>query len=282
MSFFINLTLSILIPFLAVIKGSLTLDGAIVAGITGLIHLSTGISPALYIMAFFITSSILTKVGMNKKRMLEEKYVEESKRSSIQVLCNSLLATLSCIMLLLTGAQNGASACFGLSSFQIFLYGIIPGFYSCTNGDTWSSEVGILSKTQPFHIITFKQVPAGTNGGVSSLGLISGFGGSLLIGLLGGLVFLMNCPFDITLFVLVSSSITISGVLGNLLDSILGGTLQYSGWDEKRKCVVRKSGDNVIRISGVDVLSNSAINFITSSISGIICGCLFLYLRSIY
>ncbi|EDR25688.1 transmembrane protein, putative [Entamoeba dispar SAW760] len=282
MHFIINLILSILIPILAVIKGSLTLDGALTAGITFMVHLTVGISPAVFIMAFFLTSSILTKVGMNKKRKLEEKYVEESKRSSIQVLCNSLLATISCIMLLLTDAPNGTSACFGLSSFQVFLYGIIPGFYSCTNGDTWSSEVGILSKTHPFHIITFKQVPAGTNGGVSSLGLISGFCGSLLIGLIGGLVFLMNCPFDITLFILTSSSITISGVIGNLLDSILGGTLQYSGWDEKRKCVVRKSGDNVTRISGVDVLSNSAINFITSSMSGIICGCLFLYIRYIY
>lgn len=60
-------------------------------------------------------------------------------------------------------------------------------------GDTFSSELGpvlgsknnIISPTsdQVFHIIKFKRVPKGTNGGISFLGTLASFYGGLLVGL---------------------------------------------------------------------------------------------------
>ncbi|ELP90860.1 hypothetical protein EIN_359430 [Entamoeba invadens IP1] len=130
-------------------------------------------------------------------------------------------------------------------------------------------------------ISTLKQVPAGTNGGVSSLGLTVGFLGSLLIGLVCSISFTFFCGVHPTSFLLILFSVTLSGVLGNLLDSFLGSTLQYSGFDTVTNCVVRQPGENVKHISGRDVLGNSEINIITSSVAGLICGGLFLVLKTI-
>lgn len=59
--------------------------------------------------------------------------------------------------------------------------GIMTSF-AMANGDTWASELGILSKSDPILITTLKRVPRGTNGGVSVLGLIVSFLGGIFIG----------------------------------------------------------------------------------------------------
>lgn len=51
----------------------------------------------------------------------------------------------------------------------------------------WASELGILNKSWPVSIIHFKQVPPGTNGGVSSLGLLASLAGGATIGLTGAI-----------------------------------------------------------------------------------------------
>lgn len=55
--------------------------------------------------------------------------------------------------------------------------------YSCSNGDTWSSELGVLSSGNPILVTTFRRVPKGTNGGVSALGMIASVAAGFVIGL---------------------------------------------------------------------------------------------------
>ena len=50
-------------------------------------------------------------------------------------------------------------------------------------GDTLASELGILSKSPPLLITTFKRVPPGTNGAMSVLGTVVSILGGGLIGL---------------------------------------------------------------------------------------------------
>lgn len=44
---------------------------------------------------------------------------------------------------------------------------VVTGAFACSNGDTWASELGSVLGGQPFLITTFKQVPKGTNGGIT-------------------------------------------------------------------------------------------------------------------
>lgn len=54
---------------------------------------------------------------------------------------------------------------------------------ACCMGDTLASELGILSKSPPLLITTFKRVPPGTNGAMSALGTTVSILGGGLIGL---------------------------------------------------------------------------------------------------
>ena len=57
--------------------------------------------------------------------------------------------------------------------------------YAAVAADTFSSELGILSKSKPRLLTswTFRRVPPGTNGGVTLEGKLAGFAGAFVIAL---------------------------------------------------------------------------------------------------
>lgn len=145
--------------------------------------------------------------------------------------------------------------------------------------DTLASELGILAKQTPVLIIQpWKHVPAGTNGGVTLNGTFwSGVGGLLMaIGqiVMDGISGLS--PLNIT-FTLVFG--TICGLVGSLVDSFLGATMQASYHDADTKRVYHSGMERpkrAVLVSGVDILNNEQVNLasvaLTTALGGWLIG----------
>ena len=154
--------------------------------------------------------------------------------------------------------------------------------YAAVAADTFSSELGILSKSKPRLITSWdlREVPPGTNGGVSLEGTLAGFLGSFTIAVTAG-VLLPFCSssssdaviskklggitlpdngsglggssggwgwLEISLFIV---AVTIWGGLGSLLDSFLGGFLQASVVDARTGKVIEGIGGKKVRNSPI-------------------------------
>lgn len=140
--------------------------------------------------------------------------------------------------------------------------------YACAAGDTWASEVGVLAASRPRLVTTFfiRAVPAGTNGGMSLLGTAASAAGGFFIGLLFVLLsFLVSIgkegpPATQLPMVLLGLA---CGVLGSLIDSLLGATLQASYYSHRKGKIVKSvdpQDPSIEHICGANVLSNEAVN----------------------
>ncbi|KAG6435344.1 hypothetical protein SASPL_100215 [Salvia splendens] len=263
-------------------KKSLDFSGALSGFAVMTIHMAVNYRFGALLLGFFVTSSMLTKVGEDKKKKVDADFKEGGQRNWIQVLSNSGIAT---VLVLIAWSQVGTQD-FCLNSkesrLMTYLAGGILGHYCCSNGDTWSSELGVLSDDQPRLITNFKLVQKGTNGGVTRAGLVAAAAAGSVLGLT--MVILgfttTNCTFDVAMKQLLLIPVSaLSGLCGSVTDSLLGATLQYSGYCSVRKKVVSKAGPTVKRISGLSILDNNAVNFVsillTTVLTSIACSYIF-------
>ncbi|WVZ13266.1 hypothetical protein V8G54_017796, partial [Vigna mungo] len=200
----------------------------------------------------------------------------------IQVLANSGIA--SVLVIAIWVLTEGQDKCLDSKDSPLIttLIGAVIGHYSCCNGDTWSSELGILSEDKPRLITTFKHVKKGTNGGVTKTGILAAAAAGSFIGLSFVLLSFSTTRCESsTVFkqLLVLPIATLAGLCGSLIDSLLGATLQFSGFCSVRRKVVGKPGPTVKKISGSNVLDNNAVNFVsillTSFFTAIACWYIF-------
>ncbi|KAG7555885.1 hypothetical protein ISN44_As11g019720 [Arabidopsis suecica] len=239
----VAVVISSLIAFRSYKRKSLDLSGGIAGFLVMTIHFTAGFRYGALLLVFFLTSSKLTKVGEDKKRRVDVEFKEGGQRNWVQVLCNggiaSVLVVIACT---LTGWQDKCLDSKQSETVTALIGGII-GHYACCNGDTWSSELGVLSDAQPRLITTLKPVKKGTNGGVTNAGLLAALAAGTTVGvtfLIFGF-FTASCASDVALKQLLVIPVSaLAGLCGSLIDSVLGATIQFSGFCSVRNKVSLK------------------------------------------
>ena len=104
----------------------------------------------------------------------------------------------------------------------------------------------------------YQPVCKGTNGGVTTTGLLAAAAGGAVIGLTFVLfgIGTAGCPTDVALKqLLVIPLAALAGLGGSLLDSFLGATLQFSGFCSVRKKVTT---DYYLRVNSTVVSLNTS------------------------
>ncbi|TFB06075.1 VTE6-like protein [Trichoderma ghanense] len=258
-------------------KKSLTPAGIVAATATAIAHAYHPWNlPFVLLVVFFLAGTRVTHVKENVKAQLTVSAKGtsggEGPRTHVQVFANSLVASVLSVLhanqlyaraaaLKAPGAaEPSGSLCFSWPG-DLFVVGIIAN-YAAVAADTFSSELGILSKSEPRLItsLTLRKVPRGTNGGVTLLGLGAGLLGSLTI-VTASMLFLPMCdettaakraggvPWSADNRRLFMGFLVIWGALGSVLDSFLGAIFQRSVKDVRTGKIVEGDGGSRVLVS---------------------------------
>jgi uncharacterized protein (TIGR00297 family) len=243
-SIFAGLGLSLVIAYIAFHFRFLSRSGAVAAIIVGSIVFGIGGLPyTVILLAFFFSSSILSVIIKKQKQLVNEKYAKGSQRDAGQVLANG----------------GVAAACVIIGAFypdQPVFWWMFCAALAAANADTWATEIGVLSKSQPRLLTSFKQVEAGTSGGITLLGSVSALAGASLI---AGIAAIARME------IVGSLLIALTGFFGSVIDSLLGATVQgiyYCGGCQKEteKHPQHSCGGQTTIIKGWSWLNNDWVN----------------------
>jgi len=227
----IGLSGSLVIGGLAYVRRSLSRSGFVAAVVLGtLLYTFSNVVWYGSLIAFFISSTILSKVKHARKRAAEQHYEKGARRDASQVAANGAVPLLAAIGYITMPHPMWWYVCLGS--------------LAAVNADTWATELGALSRSKPRSIRNGRRVEPGTSGGVSLLGLIASWMGGCFIGLsasvlswtfgvgtelgdVSGFTDSLHMPIaDLGMalsWILIGG---VSGLLASLFDSWLGASIQ--------------------------------------------------------
>lgn len=255
------LSLGIAVP--AGLLGSLSPDGVLGALLVGTLTLGFGgWSWGLALVAFFISSSLLTRYREERKRSLADLQAKGGRRDVGQVLANGGLGALLAIL----------SAIFPHPCWPAAFAGAL----AAATADTWATEIGALSPRPPRLLTTGRPVAVGTSGGVTLWGLGAAAGGALFLGVTFFLAEwgLGNAPS----WMLIPLAL-LGGLAGSTADSLLGATLQglyrcpSCGKETERR---EHCGRPTTPVRGLPFLTNDGVNLFSTLVGALLSGVLAL------
>jgi uncharacterized protein (TIGR00297 family) len=229
---------------------TLTTGGALAATVVGAASVAAGWSWGALLLAFFLSSSALSRIGIDIKHRRTSAIVEKGdERDAVQVLANG-------------GVFAAAAIGYVISPWDGWL-ALGGGSLAAATADTWATELGTLSGGAPRMITTGQRVPAGTSGAVSGLGTIGMVAGSAFLTLV---MLIAVWPGH------VLEAVFAGGVVGALADSLLGATMQAQRrcafCDARTERVIHSCGAHTVHVGGASWMTNDAVNLLCSTIGG--------------
>ncbi len=242
--------------------GLLTISGAFAAFLLGSIVFGLGGIPwTIILLTFFISSNLLSKIFTQRKTRLNENYAKGSMRDFAQVFANGGIAGTFVVLNFIfpENTMNWVAFC---------------AAFAAANADTWATELGALSKTQPRLITTWNKVPAGTSGGISLAGVLASLAGAGLVAL-AGILFLTHFNHENLKVFTVFLIILFSGFFGSLVDSLVGASIQAVYWcplceKETEQHPMHHCGKPTRLFRGQRRINNDLVNLICTASAALI------------
>ena len=184
---------------------------------------------------------------------------------------------------------NGAVAVFLAALYHAFPHPAVfvsfVAVVAVSNADTFATELGILSKSKPFLITTFKRVENGASGAISVLGTAAEAAGAFLIAV-AALALLYASGETQSLAVnplLFLAIVTFSGLLGAMADSFFGATTQAMYYckacgKQTEKTPLHSCGQKTEFKRGIRWVDNDVVNLFSTIVGGLAAAGLWLFL----
>jgi uncharacterized protein (TIGR00297 family) len=233
---------------------------------------------------FYQIGSMATKFQKSIKETRDSTCIGHSARGAKQVLAVSVTAvTLSLLHVMYCGKEQAivfhtvsSTDNSDNSSLASSLTCAVLAHHATSLADTLASELGLLAKHQP-RLITqpWRSVPAGTNGGITVSGTFWSIVGGAIIGALYVAMDWLSgiAPLNTTRMILYGAC---TGLIGSLLDSLLGALVQSSYYDRDTKLIYHANSDNLPKsaecISGINILTNEQVNFVSAFMTAMLGG----------
>ena len=261
----IGLLASAAMAAVAVYRGSLSRSGGVAAvGVGTAIYGGGG--PAWFgvLVVFFVTSTLLGKVGAVRKAGVKREFEKSDTRDAWQVLANG-------------GVAAACAIAFGVTADPAWApiwAGAFIGALAAANADTWATELGVLSRREPWLLWPLGRVPRGTSGAVSPAGLAASAAGALAIGVAAALA---PAAYHTSSGLLLMAA-GLGGMAGSLGDSLLGATLQ-AGYhcprcNRRSESPVHACGTQAPHVRGLRWLNNDGVNLAATALGALVGGSL--------
>lgn len=222
----LGFAVAFLLSLIAYRSGVADETGLMAATISGmLIIVAAGFRFFVALLIFYAIGSAVTRYKYREKELLGIGEPAGGARGYVNVFANSMPA--------LFFAMN-----YGYFRDEVYAAAFVASLATAL-GDTMASEIGKTAE-RVYLITNMKRVQPGVSGGVSVIGEISAFAGSLAIPLYAMLAGILE-PWHAVIAV-------IAGFVGVHVDSLLGATLENRGW-----------------------LNNAGVNFFATLSSGLLC-----------
>lgn len=277
----IGLVLSSAIGLLAYRRDALTSSGVAGAMLVGtLIFGFGGWTWGLTLIAFFVSSSLLSHYRRAEKEAVAEQFDKNERRDLGQVLANGGLgALLALAVYFLVDLAGQARAGHPLYVYLTVAY---FGVMATVNADTWATELGVLASERPRLITTGRPVAPGTSGGITRYGTLAALAGAAFIGVAAFVLIQLASLATRGELLLADLSIVaiaaVAGLVGSLFDSLLGASVQRIYWcdhcEKETERQVHGCGGRTRPLRGWIWMNNDMVNLLSSLVGGLLAGSL--------